>query len=77
MTVSEQFAQRERLVRALYRWNTSVPPIGINTMSDDRSVDLQRFEEECGVRCYYSNNRISGWNVVDQKKFFYFLLSWL
>lgn len=75
-TISEQFDARLRLANGLYRW-AGLPPRESNIVGDVSTLDLARFQSECGICCYWSNTRVCGWLVVDEGKYVDFVLKYL
>lgn len=75
-TISDQFDARLRLANALYRW-AGLPPRESNILCDVAAIDLERFQRECGISCYWSNDRVCGWLVIDEAKYVDFALKYL
>lgn len=75
-TIVDQFDARLRLANALYRW-AGLQPRESNILADVEIIDLERFQSECGISCYWSNERVCGWLVVDEGKYVDFVLKYL
>lgn len=75
-TIGDQFDARLRLANALYRW-AGLPPRESNILADVATIDLERFQRECGISCYWRNERVCGWLVIDEAKYVDFALKYL
>ena len=70
ITVSEQHAIRDRFSNQVDKWEETQPARERNDKYLDQLVNAS------GVKCQFLRGRLIGFNIVDEKKYAWFLLKW-
>ena len=72
INILEQFRIRDHFEQMVDRWG------GRNqiTISYTYRANLKRLEEDSGVRCHYIGTRLAGYELVNEKAYIMFILTW-
>jgi len=71
ITVTEQIAIHRQFFNMVGKWRRSQQPV----LRKDEY--LQCLEEDSGVRCQYSSGgQLTGFEVIDEKTYTWFVLKW-
>ena len=74
INVSEQLRIRNQFVSIVENWKKSLLA---NTSKKYLELELQWLERDSGVRCHYTNHgALTGFKIVDEKMYAWFVLRW-